>query len=268
MISHIISFDAPVAKAYNIFPPPKSDLDEVMAVIFTGPERPTEEDMKRTPLLVCHINVMESLQSLQRNHADYIDVTISNENMLEYEDNAAPVEIIYQHSLHNKVPEGTSIFDNEPADGTSNGSCPVVVHGLLGADLREMPIQTQKVLATRHFKTKDYKGGVLAVGHEEQPESMYNNPSLYPSMFPWLFPYGTGGIGTTDLSNAEHKKWLLMYHDKRFQTDPSFPFVAFSHEQIKASTTGGYLLAKKEKFHDISSRILRLDESTLDSISR
>ncbi|KAK0447509.1 hypothetical protein EV421DRAFT_1680099, partial [Armillaria borealis] len=58
-----------------------------------------------------------------------------------------------------------------------------------------------------------------------------------------------------------------MYHDKRFQTDPSFPFVAFSHEQIKASTTGGYLLAKKEKFHEITDRIMRLDENTLTSIS-
>jgi hypothetical protein len=35
-----------------------------------------------------------------------------------------------------------------------------------------------------------------------------------------------------------------MYHDKRFQLDISFPFVAFSHEQIKSATTSGFLLAE------------------------
>ncbi|KAK0432701.1 hypothetical protein EV421DRAFT_1690789, partial [Armillaria borealis] len=58
-----------------------------------------------------------------------------------------------------------------------------------------------------------------------------------------------------------------MYHDKCFQTDIGFPFVAFSHEQIKASTTAGYLLVKKDKFHHIADRILRLDENVLDSLS-
>ncbi len=77
------------------------------------------------------------------------------------------------------------------------------------------------------------------VGHEEQQESIYNVPLLYLSIFPWLFPYGLGRIDLTDLADAEHKQWLLMYYDKFFQTYLSFPFVAFSHEQIKSSTTGG-----------------------------
>ena len=37
---------------------------------------------------------------------------------------------------------------------------------------------------------------VLAIGHAEKPELIYDNPQLYPMMFPWLFPYGLGGIGT------------------------------------------------------------------------
>jgi hypothetical protein len=41
-----------------------------------------------------------------------------------------------------------------------------------------------------------------------------------------------------------------MYHDKRFQKDAHFPLIAFNHEQIKESTTGGYLLAKKPKFDE------------------
>ncbi|KAK0447508.1 hypothetical protein EV421DRAFT_1706596, partial [Armillaria borealis] len=134
MISHVISFDAPIAKVYDILPPPKEDIDEALAILFTGPERPTEEDMKRTPLLVRHINVMESLQWLCLNHPDYSGVTISTENLMEYTDDSAPVDIIYQHNLSNKVVEGTSISDTDIADGTEEGSCPMVVHGLIGGD--------------------------------------------------------------------------------------------------------------------------------------
>ncbi|PBK91904.1 hypothetical protein ARMGADRAFT_1046444 [Armillaria gallica] len=52
-----------------------------------------------------------------------------------------------------------------------------------------------------------------------------------------------------------------MYHDKHFQTDIGFPFVAFSHEQIKTSTMGGFLLADKDKFFEISERIHRIDDT-------
>ena len=45
-----------------------------------------------------------------------------------------------------------------------------------------------------------------------------------------------------------HKQHLLMYYDKRFQLDPHFPLIAFNHEQIKESTTAGYLLAEKSNF--------------------
>jgi hypothetical protein len=63
----------------------------------------------------------------------------------------------------------------------------------------------------------NHGGKMLAVGHSAQPESIYNNPELYPQIFPWLFPYGLGGIESTSLSDAEHKKHLLMFHDKQFQ---------------------------------------------------
>ena len=80
-------------------------------------------------------------------------------------------------------------------------------------------------------------------------------------MFPWLFPYGLGGIGSSDLSEAAHKCFLLMYHDERFQTDIYFPFVAFSHSQIKASTTGAFLLAEKKSYHDVTNWILNVDQN-------
>ena len=40
-------------------------------------------------------------------------------------------------------------------------------------------------------------GKVIAIGHSENPNSLYDNPQLFPMMFPWLFPYGLGGFGST-----------------------------------------------------------------------
>ena len=96
---------------------------------------------------------------------------------------------------------------------------------------------------------------MLAVRHSNEPELIYNS-HLYPQMFPWLFPYGLGRISLTTLSDKEHKRHLLMYHNKRFQTDINFLFVAFSHEQVKTVSTQNH----------ISQRLLSLDQAVLSNI--
>ncbi|KAH7905864.1 hypothetical protein BJ138DRAFT_968160, partial [Hygrophoropsis aurantiaca] len=125
-----------------------------------------------------------------------------------------------------------------------------------------------KAHAVRHLMEG---GKVLAVGHNDVPESIFNNPQLYPQMFPWLFPYGLGGIGQTQfkhkLSSARHKKHLLMFHDKRFQLDDHFPLVAFNHEQIAGSTTSGFVLTNKSSFKDITDRLFSMDVTALQTLS-
>lgn len=59
-----------------------------------------------------------------------------------------------------------------------------------------------------------------------------------------------------------------MYHDKRFQQDVCFPFVAFSHQQVKSSTTGGFLLAETRKFNDIANRLLNINQDVLQNIAK
>ena len=98
--------------------------------------------------------------------------------------------------------EGTSVFDKEIEDGTEEGECSFSVHGLTGEAIDTMTTNAIKAIALRHLNNG---GKMLAVNHSDKFESMWNNPQLYPQMFPWLFPYGLGGIGTTDLSDKEHK---------------------------------------------------------------
>jgi hypothetical protein len=57
-----------------------------------------------------------------------------------------------------------------------------------------------------------------------------------------------------------------MYHDKCFQTDIDFPFVAFSHEQMMANTTQSFFLVDQQRFADISHHLMNTDWPTLDDL--
>jgi hypothetical protein len=157
------------------------------------------------------------LEWLKLNHVDYYDLDISYDNLKKYPENGCPVVVVYRHVETNKNAESTSAFDQDYEDGTEDGPCPFVVNGITG---EELEINNPKALiarATKHLIENN--GGVLAIGHDKTPQSIYHNPKLYPMMFPYLFPYGLGGIGSTDskivkMSEMMHKRRLLMYHDK------------------------------------------------------
>ncbi|THU78170.1 hypothetical protein K435DRAFT_700671 [Dendrothele bispora CBS 962.96] len=54
--------------------------------------------------------------------------------------------------------------------------------------------------------------------------------NYYEKVFPLLFPYGEGGFEKhrpVPLSLKEHVQWALQYHDRRFRTHGTFPFVTF-----------------------------------------
>ncbi|KAI0283176.1 hypothetical protein BC826DRAFT_1093846 [Russula brevipes] len=243
MTSHVIAFESPVPKVYQRLPPPVEDLDE-----------PTEKEFRRVPLLVRRAYVSRALD----------DLDIAYDELNHYPEDVPPVSIEYQHSQTNKRPEGTSVFDDGDEEGVDDGECPFVVHGLTSDQMTTKSVEALKGIALKHWNNK---GGALAISHGAHALSLYNNSGLYPQAFPWLFPYGLGGIGSTALSEKAHIRHLLMYHDKRFQYDVAFPFVAFSHQQVKAASSAGFLLAESSKFNDIAGRLLSVNQETLASIS-
>ncbi|KDR64876.1 hypothetical protein GALMADRAFT_47734, partial [Galerina marginata CBS 339.88] len=129
MRANAITFQNPVPKIYDVLPPPVKELDEVLAFIFTGPCRPTKDDIKRTPLLVRRNHVAKALNWLKLNHADYSDVGISKDNLMQYPESDCPVVIDYRESIINKDPEATSVHDNEEEDGVESGPCSFTVQG-------------------------------------------------------------------------------------------------------------------------------------------
>ncbi|KIM34734.1 hypothetical protein M413DRAFT_80124, partial [Hebeloma cylindrosporum] len=272
MIANAIMFTNPTVKVYKTLPPSRQELSEVLAVVFIGPANPTEEDFKRTPMFVRRNKVADALEWLKLNHSDYASLNISKDNLDTYEEEGIPVVVDYKRSdvnEGNKIPSAMSKHDMEEEEGTEDGPCPFTIHGLTGPEYAKMSMQTLKLKALQHLENR---GKTLKVGHDETPQSMYDNPQIYPQMFPWLFPYGLGGLTQAvhkkKLSDAEHKKLLLMYHDKRFQTDLYFPIIAFNHEQLKAGTTGSFLLARRRNFNSVASQLQKVNKSVLADLAK
>jgi len=267
MRANAISFANPTPRVYDILPPPLEEMDEVLAFIYTGPCKPTKSDFERTPFLVRRNKVKAALEWLKLNHSDYYDLEISQRNLDQYPEDVPPVVVDYHQSFTNKDPESTAVFDNDEEEGTETGKCPFVVHGLTGEEYSTKTSKALKAIALKHLMSNQK---ILAVGHAETPESTWDNPHLFPQMMPWLFPYGLGGIGNAlqqgRISDIAHKRYLLMYHDKRFQMDPYFPLIAFNHEQMKEGLTGGFLLSEKSKFEDISRHLMEVDMGVLSNL--
>jgi hypothetical protein len=142
------------------------------------------------------------------------------------------------------------------------------VAGLTGEQYALDDIRTLKMKALDHLKSG---GKTLGIGQAEEPESTFDNIQLYPQTFPWLFPYGYGGVGHPAhkrfISADEHKRHLLMYHDKRFQLDMHFPMVAFNDSQIKNAKSGSHIMADRKKFKNIAQRLSQLEPEVLADLA-
>lgn len=271
MVANAITFACPTLKVYRLLPPPKPELEEVLAFIYTGPSPPTEADLGRTPMLVRRNKVANALRWLKLNHSDYADLSIDYTALQSYPECGIPVNIVYRtvEDGSNAVVAATSMHETDDSDevGAATGDCPFKVNGLVGGDLEDMSLTARRAAAVHHLRTG---GHVLSVGRSESAESMYDNPQLYPQTHPWLFPYGSGGLGTARLrgmmSESSQKKWMLMYHDKRFQRDSRFVLLAFNHEQIKRGTVGSQILAKRANFSSIVSKVAQLNPAVLSNL--
>ncbi|KAH7903575.1 hypothetical protein BJ138DRAFT_1020400, partial [Hygrophoropsis aurantiaca] len=161
MIANVISFKHPSQKIYKALPPAIEELDEVLAFVFTGPCAPTEEDLKRTPMLVRRSVVARALEFLKLNHADYANLEIDYVELDRYPENSPPVSIEYRQADTNKRPEATSVHDMEENDGNEIGPCPFTVHGITGAEYDQLPMKALKAKALQHLMQG---GKVLAIG--------------------------------------------------------------------------------------------------------
>src|ERR1700687_1361444 len=151
MKSNIIMFENPTPKIYQTLPPPLKDVDDVLAFIFTGPCRPTQDDLKRTPLLVRRRRVCEALNWLMLNHVDYHALHISQENLDQSPEDGPPVVVAYRQSESNKEAEAVGAYDNGDEEGVETGECPYILNGVVGEDIVDTEHKTFKALTAKHL---------------------------------------------------------------------------------------------------------------------
>lgn len=271
MRANVICFSNPMLKIYQILPPPRDELDEMIAFQWTGPCRPTSDDLKRTPLLVRRSKVKHALDWLKLNHCDYSDLIISDANLDSYGDDGVPVGYHFEESDPEQNDPMTSAphETSDDLEGTDSGPCPFMVHGLTGDAFSKLNNEQIKAVALEHLKRG--QKNILFIGHDEAPVNTFNNPYLFPQLFPHLFPYGLGGVKNPlfkgKISSLAYKGHLLMYYDKRFQLDPTFALIGMNIEQMRESNDGGYVLSKRTNIESIAARLRNLDDKVLAAIS-
>ncbi|KAJ3564754.1 hypothetical protein NP233_g8085 [Leucocoprinus birnbaumii] len=209
LVANVIAFDNPTVELYQKLPPSRADLSEVLAFIFLGSVRPTPEELQRTPMLVRRNKVSEALNWLKLNHTGYRDLVISSDNLREYPDAGAALvyDLVRPSASSPHDPTGDiglsvnkeSLDSGNPMEQEDTLSCPYTVHGLTGDEYQTMSMKALKARALRHLASG---GKVLGIGHSEMPQSIYQNPQLYPLLFPHLFPYGVGGLDPSTLERV------------------------------------------------------------------
>ncbi|KAJ7893675.1 hypothetical protein B0H14DRAFT_2334712, partial [Mycena olivaceomarginata] len=174
--ANAIMFANPTMKVYNILPPTKDELSEVLAFVFLGPTKPTEEEFRRTPMLVRRDRVKTALDWLKLNHSDYSDLEISLENLVHLPENGIPCGVEWKQTEEgesNKVPEQLSVHDVGEEDGTSAGPCTFAVHGLSGEHYNNMKIDALKAKALNHLTNGGQTLGVDSTSRKSLTQKVH-----------------------------------------------------------------------------------------------
>ncbi|KAI0085328.1 hypothetical protein BDY19DRAFT_896828, partial [Irpex rosettiformis] len=91
---------------------------------------------------------------------------------------------------------------------------------------------------------RDFHGG-------GNSQNIGSNENFWEKAYPTLFPYGEGGPERSRpiaLSLAEHVRWLMSYHDRRFPLHRDFLFAAYSVQQRRQTLAGARVQARRRDF--------------------
>ena len=154
-------------------------------------------------------------------------------------------------------------------------------------DCEQARMSTNEVLLYALANADDDKyghEGGYAIIHSAQPVPDLPGASqsfdALAGAYPALWPYGQGLYHENrrrKIGFHEYIRWTLQYHDKRFRTHHSFPFVAFSIQQKQSALLSAKIHMRRDDFEadtdllaDLSLRDLQeaqVDEEAHRSIS-
>ncbi|KIO01094.1 hypothetical protein M404DRAFT_108816, partial [Pisolithus tinctorius Marx 270] len=234
---------------------------DVLAITFVGTKWLPTNWLNHT-FRVRHDAIRKALQWLRENNSIYGDIDISEQCIHELPDDNVPPEIEALIRLDEDGQtavcerEGYAMTDVIDCEGMSppwSQDCQMShIQGSRSRRREVLPLHVLAVTDTDLMKTSSselmshalanlndstQEGGYV-MRHGTVPITDFGSdaskngcPNPLAVAFPTLFPYGVGGIEdewASKLSLREHCQWALQYHDRRFATHHSFPFVVFA----------------------------------------
>lgn len=109
---------------------------------------------------------------------------------------------------------------------------------------------------------------VYLIPHSSKPVNEYFNPKFLTGLYPTLFCYGRGAsedqTRPIEIKFKEHIRYLLSYHDRRFEKNHSFIFVVFNLLQRRDACFHAQLIATKPYFRASADEIQFLDVKDIE----
>jgi hypothetical protein len=91
---------------------------------------------------------------------------ISDKKLASYPEEGPPVVVDYHKLTSNMNPESTSVYDIEVEDGTTEGPCPFIVHGLTG---EEFSTKTMKIIKAMHLDIGQVREKYMPLDMQKHP---------------------------------------------------------------------------------------------------
>jgi len=133
--------------------------------------------------------------------------------------------------------------------GTEEGMCPFTVHTLTSEEYDTTSSETLKamqqniLMMVERFLQLD-----IQKNHSLSGEIQNCTSNVFRGSFLMVWVVLVMKDRDINCQMQSTSDTSCCIHDKRFQKDPYFPLIAFNHEQIKDSTTSGFILAKQKVF--------------------
>ncbi|EMD36526.1 hypothetical protein CERSUDRAFT_24131, partial [Gelatoporia subvermispora B] len=197
---HVIIHPQRPEPLLDVLPPSMTDILTSICVVFVGSVMPSREWVlsKAKPLAVRREKVHAALLWLKQNNPLYRGVRIAEEHLQALpEDGVLPyhVERVDPSAAQSSL---TARYDvNEtleaPPDAMRQGLSDEMLSSVVITDVDgRSPANELRAAAIRHVKQK--RGGFVLMPHEPTPVNEFFDPTLLPSVYPTLFPYGAGGL--------------------------------------------------------------------------
>ncbi|KIK29098.1 hypothetical protein PISMIDRAFT_6979 [Pisolithus microcarpus 441] len=229
--------------------------------------------------------VQEVLQWLMTNNPKYYGaIEISRERLQSLPEDDVPVEIssVIRQSddvgIVEQESEGYVPVDNEEADVV-----PLQVSGMIDMEMSSITAREMMAWGLSNL-WEEGKEGAYAVRYGNQPVSDFGcarrngkdveepptekETNFFECAYPCLFPYGEGGIEQHRdvlVEFADHIRWTLRYHDRRFRKHETYPFVCFGILQKRQALGSARIQMQRKTFQRDARLLLTI---TVDKMQR